>query len=546
MKKFNFKNSLKNNWKSGISVALVSIPLSLSLAIAAGASPITGIITAVWAGIIGGIIGGSQYNIIGPAGALTGILISYSLLYSPAILPFLAIFAGLIILIVWICKLEKYLVFIPSSVVHGFTLGVALTIAFGQLNSALGITGLPAHATLFANIFESLKNLSLINWSAFVPFIFGLGLLFLILKYKPKLPNSIILAILGIIFGYLSVHGFIPFHFETIGTRYPGINGNLFLFPHISNLLSNYSFSLLSHFGQLSLIIKASLVIAFVAILETLISAKTADGMTKTKFRQDKEVLGVGLANIASGIFGGLPASGVFARTALNVKSGAKSSFSQIINAFAVGLISILFISGFNYLPLSITAAILVYASIRMIAGEHFKRMHRLDKSAFWLALLVAFLTFAYDATTGIIAGTLISLFIFANKLSKAELDSAVDPVNYTPEDEQEKIIIYRFAGTLTYLNSQSHVERIRLINSNKPLVLNFRYLHHVDVDGYEALDEIVEILEHRHQTIYITGVKPERRAALNTHPWFQRLVLEKKVFVSNDKLENKLNSKEI
>ena len=133
--KINFE--IKRNWKSGISVAMVSIPLSLSLAIAAGASPMTGIITAVWAGLIGGIIGGSKYNIIGPAGALTGILISYSLLYGPAILPILAIISGILILVIRFLKWDKYLVFVPSSVVHGFTLGVALTIAGSQLNQIL-------------------------------------------------------------------------------------------------------------------------------------------------------------------------------------------------------------------------------------------------------------------------------------------------------------------------------------------------------------------------------------------------------------------------
>ena len=537
MKISQLKKSFKNNWKAGISVALVSIPLSLSLAIAAGASPMTGIITAVWAGLVGGIIGGSQFNIIGPAGALTGILISYSLLYSPAILPYLAFISGLIILVVWLLKWERYLVFVPSSVVHGFTLGVAMTIAFGQLNAALGLSGLPAHGTLLASVIESLKHLSIINWSAFLPFLIGSGLLFAILKYKPKWPNSIIVAILGIIFGYASIHGYLPFHFETIGTKYPGLSGNLFLFPHLSNLFANTAFSGLTHLAQISIMVKASAVIAFVAILETLISAKTADGMTKTKFRQDREVLGVGLANIASGIFGGLPASGVFARTALNVKSGAKSSFSQIINAVAVGAISILFIGGFNYLPLSITSAILVYAAVRMVGSEHFKRMYALDQSAFRLALVVAGLTFIYDATTGIIVGALASLIIFADKFSKAELDSAIEPENYAQEDEHEKVIIYRLAGALTYINAQSHVERITGLRTDKPLALSFRYLHHIDVDGYEALDEIVEILHRRNQEIYVTGVKPERREALNTHSWFKKLAANKKVIVSNDKL---------
>ena len=533
--KINFE--IKRNWKSGISVAMVSIPLSLSLAIAAGASPMTGIITAVWAGLIGGIIGGSKYNIIGPAGALTGILISYSLLYGPAILPILAIISGILILVIRFLKWDKYLVFVPSSVVHGFTLGVALTIAGSQLNQILGISGLPPHGTLLANILESLKHLAQINWMAFLPFLFSIIIMFVILKYKPSWPNTIIVAIFGILIGYASVHAMLPFHFETIGMKYPALSSNLFSLPNISALFSNSSFLGLNHLAKIALLVKASVIIAFIAILETLISAKTADGMTKTKFNQRKEVLGLGLANMLSGFFGGLPASGVFARTALNVKSGATSNYSQIINAIAIGVISILFIGGFSYLPLSITAAILVYASIRMITTEHFVKMYRLDRSAFFLAITVATLTFAFDATTGIIVGALVSLLIFANKLSSASLGSDLDPEHFSPEVEKDNAVIYRFAGVLTYFNAQNNVECVNLVRSDKPIILNFRYLHHIDVDGYEALEEIISLLKRRHQEIYVTGVKPETYDEFIKHSWFRELNTEQRVFRSSEKV---------
>ena len=530
------KNQFKENWKSGISVAMVSIPLSLSLAIAAGASPMTGIITAVWSGIVAGIIGGSKFNIIGPAGALTGILISYSIIYGPVILPILAIISGIIILVIRFLKWDKYLVFVSSSVVHGFTLGVAFTIAISQLNLIFGINGLPSHDTLIANMIESLRHIRFVNWEIFLLFGVSLWLMFTISKYKPTWPNTIIVAIIGIFLGYISVHGLLPFQFQTIGMKYPALSNNLFLFPHLSTLLSNNYFSALAYTAQILLLIKASIVIAFVAILETLISAKTADGMTKTKFNQNRELFGLGLSNIVSGIFGGLPASGVFARTALNVKSGAKSNYSQIINAVAIGIISILFISGFSYLPLSITAAILVYASVRMVTAEHFLKMFRLDKTAFGLAVIVAVLTFAFDATTGIIVGALASLLIFANKLSSASLGSKIDPENFSPEVEKENAITYRFAGALTYFNSQNHVECINLIKSNKPILLNFRYLHQIDVDGYEALEEIINILKNKHQETFITGVKPETYKDFIKHNWFKELVAQKKVILSNDK----------
>lgn len=538
----NLFNEIKGNWKSGVTVALVSVPLSFSLAIASGAGPMTGIITATWAGLMAGIFGGSNFNIVGPAGALAGILVGYAMLYGAGILPILAILSGVVIFIIWLLGWDKYLVFVPSSVIHGFTLGVALNIGLGQLNSAFGLSGLPSHENALANLLESIKHIDALNPSAFIPFLIGLGMLFFFLKVKPLWPGSIILAILGIIFGYLSIHEYIPLAFQTVGTKYPNLSGNLFAFPNISSLLTNEAFSKLSGFSQVLNLAKFSIVIGFVAVLETLISAKTADGMTKTKFNQKRETLGVAIANIASGIFGGLPASGVFARTALNVKSGAKSNYSQIINALAVGIISMIFISGFNYLPLSITASILVYTAIRMVAAEHFKKLFKFDKTTFGLSIAVAGLTYGVDATAGILVGTLVALLVSANKLANNNLGSESDPENFNPEENREKAIIYRIAGPLTYFNAKSHLERIENLPKNKPVVFNLRHMNYIDVDGFEAMEEILETLHEKNIQVYITGVRPEMLKGFKEHKSFVGLMNEKRVLNTTKETVNCIN----
>ncbi len=534
-------NEIKGNWKSGVTVALVSIPLSFSLAIASGAGPMAGIITATWAGLMAGIFGGSNFNIVGPAGALAGILVGYAMTYGAGVLPILAILSGVVIFVIWLLGWDKYLVFVPSSVIHGFTLGVALNIGFGQFNSAFGLAGLPSHENALANLLESIKHIDALNPSAIIPFFIGLGMLFFFLKVRPLWPGSIILAILGIIFGYLSIHEYIPLVFQTVGTKYPNLSGNLLAFPNISNLLANEAFSKLSRFSQILNLVKFSIVIGFVAVLETLISAKTADGMTKTKFNQKRETLGVAIANIASGIFGGLPASGVFARTALNVKSGAKSNYSQIINAFAVGIISIIFISGFNYLPLSITASILVYTAIRMVAAEHFKKLFKFDKTTFGLSIAVAGLTYGVDATTGILVGTLVALLVSANKLANNNLGSERDPENFNPEENREKAIIYRIAGPLTYFNAKSHLERIQNLPNNKPIIFNLRHMNYIDVDGFEAMEEILETLHEKNIQVYITGVRPEMLKGFKEHKTFIDLMNEERVLNTTKETVNRI-----
>mgnify|MGYP001568500463 CR=1 FL=1 len=524
-------DQLKANWKSGLSVALVSVPLSLSLGIAAGGTPIMGIITAIWAGLIAGMLGGSKFNVVGPAGALAGILALNALQYTPGILPFLAIGAGLISLAVWALGWDKYLIFIPSSVVHGFTLGVALTIGFGQLNAALGLTGLPSHETILENIIESLRNVAATDFAALVPFLIGLGLLFYIIKKKPLWPNSIIVAILGIAAGYASSIGVIPFHMVTLAEKYPALALNLFSIPSLGALRASAAFADISAIAQVMLVVRLSAVVAFVLILETLLSAKIADGMTKTKLDSKKEMLGVALANIVSGIFGGIPASGVFARTALNIKSGATSAYSQIIQALLVGVITFVLLPGFQYIPMSIIASILVYVAIRMVVREHFVKFYTFDKVAFVTSMVVAILSIAYEATTGILVGTAAALLFLVNRISSAQSNITVGTNKPLTETKEGDIIVYRFAGELTYVNSKSHVEMFPTLLPRKAVVLNFRHLFYIDLDGVEALDEIIEHLESKKQNIYLTGIRDQVALFIKEQSWYKHLVEKGHVF---------------
>ena len=303
------RTNLKSNLKSGLTVSLISIPLSISLAVASGATPMIGIITAIWAGLIAAIFGGSNFNIVGPTGALSGIIATYVFQNSLNGLPMLALIAGIIIIIAYLFKLERYLILIPSSVIHGFTLGVAFVIGLGQFNSALGLKGLPVHETFFANLVESLQHVSNISWTAFIVFAIFLAGLLILKKYVPKIPGAIILAPVGILLGFFSSNSVInlPSHLRTLGDQFPtGMDFQLF---------GNFSFSFTPSMLQ------TAAVIALIAILETMLSAKIADGMTRTKHNARKEMLGLGLANVVSGLVGGMPATAALARTSLNIKT---------------------------------------------------------------------------------------------------------------------------------------------------------------------------------------------------------------------------------
>lgn len=526
------KKEIIHNWKSGVSVALVSIPLSLSLSIASGAGPIPGIVTAIWAGLIASIFGGSRFNVVGPAGALSTMLAAYALYFgTPQVLPVIAIISGIFILFAWAFRFDRYLVFVPQSVVHGFTLGVAITIALGQLNALLGLRGLTRHPELLANLAETSKHIGQTSLPTVGVFIFGLALMFYLFKLSPKIPNSIIVAVLGIIIGYAASANALPFALVTLKDIYGSLS--LSLFNPITIAPSFYD----------PAIVKAGAIVAFVIILETLISAKVADGMTKTKFKRRKEVLGVGLANIAAGVTGGLPASGVFARTALNIRSGATSTWSQGINAVVVAVLSLICIGWFSYMPMAIVASILIYACVRMVGIQHFVKLYKFERSAFWLSIFVAVIMLVFDATVGILVGALVALLMCANKLSCAQAavtthdaHAGMDPQGSGVEqDRRGTAMVYRFAGELTYLNSANHVDEVQKIGPEiTSIILNFKNLFYVDADGMEALDEIIEYAELRKLEVYVTGVHNVVLPMLNTSTWFRHMEKDGRVLASS------------
>lgn len=526
---------IQSNWKSGLTVALISIPLSLSLAIASGATPLQGILTAIWSGLIYSFFAGSRYNVVGPAGALTGLLAIFAFSYGAAAFPTLSILTGLLILMAYFFKLERYLVFVPASVLHGFTLGVALTIGLNQLNFALGLTGLVKHEALTDNLMESLNHVSEFSLITLIIFLVFLGGLFLFAKLMPRMPGAVILAPIGIVIGMLTTNGTLPFSVHTLQSTYGNLHMSLFEF-------SKPVFSV----G----ILFASMTIAFVAILETLISAKIADGMaqSKEKYGRRKEMKALAFANIASGLAGGLPATGVFARTALNVKSGATDKTACFLQSVFVAIISMFLLGYFTYIPLAVIAAILVFASIRMVEVHHYRRAFDYDHFSFGVIILVAFITIYHDPMLGILAGTAITLMLFVERLSRGQFElvfnsqenNIIGSVNGDGSASESKksiyedchTMVYSLKGQLAYLNALAHTERFeKKLTDYENVILRFRELSFIDLDGADAFDEIVETVERKGKKVYVSGVSSLVGMTLDKSKHYNRLKQDGHVF---------------
>lgn len=499
MKSLSFFSKLKDNWQAGVSVSLVSMPLAISLAVASHSNPIAGIITAIWAGLIASFFGGSNYNIIGPTGALSSILAAYAIGHGEGSLSMLAILTGVFIFIAYIFKLERYLVFFPASTIHGFILGVALTISLNQINAALGLSNLQVHENLMLNFYESCAHISSASWITFAFFIIFLATLFILVKLTPRIPGAIILAPITIAIGALSASGWLPFTLQTLQSKYPNLAPMLFQLP-------------VFHFSP-SLLMPA-LTIAIVAILETMISARIADGLTQTTHNKRREMFGLSLANIASGIAGGIPATAALARTALNIKTGATDKLAATICSIGVALIAFLFLSFFKYIPLAAIAAMLVFVSIKMVEKEHFLRMFRVDKKNFILSLVVAFITVYEDPIIGLLLGATIAMLIFMEKISQGHFELRT---TFPVKDQQVTVgqipqdtLIYAIKGQLAYINAQSHIAQLEQTpETYKNIILDLRGLHFIDLDGVETFGEIINHLHQLKKGVLISSLRP-------------------------------------
>lgn len=535
---------LASNWKAGLTVALISIPLSLSLAIASGATPLQGILTAIWAGLIYSFFAGSKYNVVGPAGALSGILALFAFSHGFAALPSLAVLTGFFILIAYYLRLERYLAFVPASALHGFTLGVALTIGLNQFNFAFGLSGLPKHEKLIDNLRESvyhLGGLSPVTLGVFLVFLAGL---FLFAKWTPKMPGAVILAPIGIVIGWLSTNGSLSFKLQTLQSTYGDLQMKLFELPHPVVSAD---------------ILLSAMAVAFVAILETLISAKIADGMAKTKdkYGRRKEMKALAFANIASGLAGGLPATGVFARTALNVRAGATDKMACFLQSVFVAVISLFLFGYFKYIPLSVIAAILVFAAIRMVELHHYRRAFDHDRFGFWIMIFVAFVTVYDDPMTGILFGTAIALILFVERLSHGQFELVFNnpdkkvlgtvtggknaTASKTGTYKDCHTMVYSLKGQLAYLNAQAHIDRFeKKLTDYENVILRFRELSFIDLDGVDAFDEVVEIVERHGKEVYVSGIASSVEGMLKKSKHYARLRDNGRIF---DKTTSALSS---
>jgi len=506
---------------AGIIVGIVALPLAIAFAIASGVSPEKGLITAVIAGLIISVLGGSRVQIGGPTGAF--IVIVYGIVQTHGVggLTIATFMAGFLIIGLGLARLGNYLKFIPYPLIVGFTSGIAIIIFSSQIKDFLGLEMGEVPSDFVEKWRAYFLNFRNVNWLSVVIAAGTVLISFNFNKITSKIPGSIVAILISTLVVY-----FFELPVETIETKFGEIPNNISLptFPSID-------------FDTIQELIQPAIAIALLGSIESLLSAVVADGMIGGKHRSNMELIGQGIANIFSALFGGIPATGAIARTATNIKNGGRTPVSGIVHAIVLLLIMMLFAPVAKLIPLSCLAGVLVVVSWHMGEWHHFLVLLKSNRMDVIVLLTTFFLTVFFDLIIAIEVGMILSSFIFMKRMSestsiknamryfKNEADNGELLFEEEIPDIPKDVLIYEINGPLFFGASQKFQEVIKKIKQKpKILILRIRHVPFIDATGVKRLKEIYTSLMASGTATIISGANEEIKNELRKMNIYQDL----------------------
>ncbi len=500
-------HSLHKDVFAGIIVGVVALPLSIAFAIASGVKPEQGLVTAFVTGLLISMFSGSRVQIGGPTGAFIIILYSIVQKYGYDGLAVATLMAGVILIVLAVAQLGDIIKFIPWPVTIGFTSGIAVVIFTTQIPHALGLTLAHTPEHFLPKWVCFAQHLNTAN-------LYAVGLTALtiaLVVYWPKITHKIPGTLVAIVVTVLLANGFgLPV--ETIGSRFGEIKSTMPR-PALPTI----------DWAALPSLFSPAFAIAMLAGIESLLSAVVADGMTGTRHRSNAELLAQGIANIASPLFGGIPATGAIARTATNIKNGGHSPIAGIIHAITI-LIIFLFLGGqAARIPMATLAGILIVVSYNMSEYHLFVKMFRAPRSDVLVMLTTFGLTILVDLTVAIEVGVVLAVFLFMKRMIAVTETTAITQMlstgngdKYDPDATSKKIIptgveVFEISGPFFFGAAEKFKSTLHAIK-DKPrvLILRMRHVPMMDATGIKALEEIID-RHFRHNTqIVLSGVQPQ------------------------------------
>ena len=494
---------------AGLTLAIISIPLGMAFAIASGVSPAQGLYTAVVAGFFIALLGGCRYQIGGPTGAFVVIIFNTLQQYGYAGLTMTMLIAGIVMIAAGYLRLGTYIKYIPYPVVVGFTSGIAVLLFSTQVKDMLGLDIASVPAEFLPKWRVYLENLGKFSWTAVFITVLSFGIIFYVKFRRPKLPAFL----LGVIGSTLIVALF-SLHIDTIGSKFGGI-------PHFIPLPKIPEFDI-----DLALkVMPSALAIAFLASIESLLSATVVDAMSGDNTNANAELIGEGIANLASACFMGIPATGAIARSATNVKAKAYSPVSGIMQSVFILLFMLLLSPAAQYIPLACLSSVLIIIAYNMFNFPKFWHLLQGPRGDRITLIVTFLLTVMVDLNTAISVGFIMSSVIFMHRMSR-EIEVANDEsvLEYVSRGQdisdtlnEKGVISLRLSGPL-FFGGASQVSMFFRQMHDVPKVLIFRMgsVPVGDASGANILVEFIRKLKQYDTKIIFSHLKAQPRRVLH------------------------------
>src|SRR6266404_2339010 len=504
---------------AGVTVGVVALPLAIGFGIASGVTPGQGLWTAIIAGFLISALGGSLVQVGGPTGAFVPILAGIVAAYGYGGLAVATLMAGIILVIMGVLRLGTLIKFIPYPVTSGFTSGIAVIIFVGQLKEFLGLTvKMPAHTP--EQVTAITQNLAQTEWPAL-----GLGLLALaILILWPKAWRRIPASIVAVVVTTVLVAVF-RIDVPTIGSKFGGIPRGL---PSISFPKIN--------FLQVQDLMIPALTITMLGAIESLLSAIVADGMIESRHDSNQELMGQGLANVLCPFFGGISATGAIARTATNIRSGAKTPVAGMIHSITLLVIVLIAAPLAKSIPLTALSAVLLVVAYRMGEWENFPELWRGPKSDFIVLVVTFGLTVVFDLTIAVGVGLTMAGALFVRRMEEitqirlVTADSELDVGGGSIRDKEipEGVLVYRIEGPF-FFGAAENLETALERYSTVPRVVIFRMrtVPAVDATGLHALEVMLDKFHRKGTQLILSGVQPQPMKVLFNAGFIDKIGLD-------------------
>ena len=488
---------------SGIIVAIIALPLSIALAIASGVGPEQGLYTAIIAGFFISFFGGSRVQIGGPTAAFVVIIYGIVAQYGTDGLIVATILAGIILVIMGICHFGSLIKYIPYTITTGFTCGIAVTLFVGQLKDFFGLSIKSVPSEFLDKVIVYAKNIKSVNITASLIGLSAIAIMLIWPKITDKIPGSLVAIIITTAIAY-----FAKLPINTIGSVYGELNSSFPAF-HVPSISMNLIQKMLS----------PAFTIAVLAAIESLLSAVVSDGMIGDTHKSNAELIGQGLGNIFSGLFGGIPATGAIARTAANVRNGGRTPIAGIANCITLTIILLVLMPLAALIPMTTLAAVLLVVAANMADWESFFNLCKsAPKSDIIVLVVTFFLTVFFDLVVAIEIGVVLAALLFMKRMAETADIKAwkyTDSPDITPGEAEKlrdiphSISVFEICGPMFF----AAADQILNINSNhhtKVVVIRMRSVPAIDASAMRSLHELVSRAKKKNITLLFSHVNEQ------------------------------------